>query len=322
MGLVSIIVPCYNQVHFLKECLESIRVQTFRDWECIVVDDVSTEGNPSEIVKAMNDDRMSCVRHDKNKGLAASRNTGIKLSTTKFIATIDSDDTITPDFIDMLLNPLLKDASYDCAFGDIQLFGQMQGLVKNSLKEYAFITRHQWIPGAGVIMRKILWKKVGGYSESEILRAGNEDWEFWLSAVEKGLKVIHVPKPMYCYRKYTNSMSDQLRSEDYKTRELMYARHKELFDRTNASRYFLYCGYKNSAFALKMEGNYNKSLKLYLESLTRTENYYDSISIIYEALTPRFVYKIFYYMKSMIKIIICYKKELNIKIYRSRIFFI
>lgn len=52
MCLVSIIVPCYNQAHFLKECLESIQVQTFRDWKCIVVDDASAEGLRVDLVEA------------------------------------------------------------------------------------------------------------------------------------------------------------------------------------------------------------------------------------------------------------------------------
>lgn len=301
MPIVYIIVPCYNQAHFLQECIESIRAQTFSDWKCIVVDDASTEGSPSEIVKTINDDRVWCVRHDQNKGLAASRNTGFKLSESEFVVTVDSDDMLSPDFLKTLLGHLSGGWDYDCAFGDIQLFGKMCGVLKSCIREDGHMVSQQWIPGAGVIMRRKLWEKVGGYCENEVLRAGNEDWDFWLSAIERGIKVIHIPEPLYHYRKHLNSMSCQLRTEDYKTRELMYSRHKEIFDKNRTSKYFLFCGYRNSAFAHKMYGEYSKSFYLYIKTLLHSDKIIDSMAVILESIVPRFMYIGYRRMKAQIK---------------------
>ena len=88
---VSVIIPVYNTSKYLKECLESVINQTYKNLEIIVVDDYSTD-NSIDIINSFNDSRIKLVCLDKNYGVAIARNRGIDLSTGDFICFLDSDD--------------------------------------------------------------------------------------------------------------------------------------------------------------------------------------------------------------------------------------
>lgn len=94
----SVIVPIYNVENYIEQCIRSIQSQTFTDFEIICVDDRGQD-NSYEIVKrlAKDDRRISIVRHNKNKGLGAARNTALKAATGRYIVCVDSDDWILPN---------------------------------------------------------------------------------------------------------------------------------------------------------------------------------------------------------------------------------
>lgn len=89
--LVSVVVPTYNRAHLIKKSIDSILKQTYQDFEIIVVDDGSTD-NTNEVIKSITDERIKYIKHEKNKGQSAARNTGIKAATAEWIALLDSDD--------------------------------------------------------------------------------------------------------------------------------------------------------------------------------------------------------------------------------------
>ena len=90
---VSVIIPTYNRAHLISRAIKSVLNQTYQDFEVIVVDDGSTD-NTEEVIKEFQkkDERIKYVRHEKNKGGSAARNTGIKAAKGKYIAFLDSDD--------------------------------------------------------------------------------------------------------------------------------------------------------------------------------------------------------------------------------------
>jgi Glycosyl transferase family 2 len=94
--LVSVIVPCYNGAHEIEQAIASVQAQTFQDWELVVVDDGSSD-NLSEVLSRYADDgRIRLVRHAKNRGGPAARNTGIAAALGRFVAFLDSDDLWLP----------------------------------------------------------------------------------------------------------------------------------------------------------------------------------------------------------------------------------
>lgn len=95
---ISIIVPVYKTERFLSACISSILAQTFTDFELILVDDGSPDSCPALCDAAAAKDSRIRVIHQKNRGLSGARNAGLDAAEGEWIAFVDSDDIITPDF--------------------------------------------------------------------------------------------------------------------------------------------------------------------------------------------------------------------------------
>ena len=95
---VSIIIPGYNQADFLDETIQSVLKQTYPNIEVVIVNDASPD-NTDEVVRQFNDPRIKYIVHEKNSGLATTRNTGIRNSTGEIIALLDGDDIFHPEKI-------------------------------------------------------------------------------------------------------------------------------------------------------------------------------------------------------------------------------
>ena len=104
-GLVSIVVPVCNVAEYVGECLESLRVQTYRNIEVIVVDDGSSDDSGVICDAVGATDARFKVVHQVNAGLSAARNAGIEMAKGEWIAFVDSDDTVSPYFVEALLAP-------------------------------------------------------------------------------------------------------------------------------------------------------------------------------------------------------------------------
>lgn len=248
---VSILIPCFNHAPYLGDTLKSLISQSFADWEAIVVDDASTAGDPAAVAADLADPRIRVVRHGRNRGPAAAKNTGYRLARGELLLPLDADDLLHPEFLATCVALLKARPETDCVFADLELFGAETGVWRYGVKDARALTTCQWLPGAGALMRRTVWERAGGYWEERELCPGNEDWDFWLSAMEKGLSPAHIPEPLYRYRRHSGdvSLSVSLRHDDYRTRVFIYGRHRELFDRFGTGPSFLEAGYLTSARA-------------------------------------------------------------------------
>ena len=100
--LISIIVPTYNVEKYIRTCIESILAQTYRNIEVIIVNDGSTDQSLAVISDLICSHHNIKVINQKNQGLSVARNTGIDAATGKYIAFVDADDKIKPDFVSSL----------------------------------------------------------------------------------------------------------------------------------------------------------------------------------------------------------------------------
>lgn len=114
-NLVSIIIPAYNLEKHLFKCLNSVISQTYKNLEIIIVNDGSTDKTKDVIDDFLKKDSRILAVHQKNQGLSASRNNGIKISTGDFISLIDGDDAIAPNFIEDLLKHITASNDIDIA---------------------------------------------------------------------------------------------------------------------------------------------------------------------------------------------------------------
>jgi glycosyltransferase involved in cell wall biosynthesis len=98
MPVFSIIVPVFNTENYIRECIESVSAQTFSDYECILINDGSTDGSPAICVEYAVSDKRFMVIHQENMGLSASRNNGVLMAHGEFIIFLDSDDVFFNDY--------------------------------------------------------------------------------------------------------------------------------------------------------------------------------------------------------------------------------
>ncbi|MBR6126617.1 glycosyltransferase family 2 protein [bacterium] len=100
---ISIIVPVYNVEKYIAQCIESILNQIFKDFEVLCIDDCGTDNSVKIIEEyAKKDRRIKIIKHEFNKGLGTARNTGVEHSKGKYIACVDSDDWILPDYLKLM----------------------------------------------------------------------------------------------------------------------------------------------------------------------------------------------------------------------------
>lgn len=97
--LITIIIPVYNAEHYLGACLDSLRAQTFEDWEAICVDDGSTDGCPGILDEYVRRDSRIIVVHKKNGGPSSARNTAMPMAHGEWIGFLDSDDVLESDWL-------------------------------------------------------------------------------------------------------------------------------------------------------------------------------------------------------------------------------
>ncbi len=114
--LVSVIMPCYNSAAYIAKTLNSVIAQTYSNWECIVVDDCSTD-NSVEIIENIsnNDERIRLYKNDSNRGAAYSRNKALSVANGKWIAFLDSDDLWMPDKLEKQI-AFMEDNGYKYSY--------------------------------------------------------------------------------------------------------------------------------------------------------------------------------------------------------------
>ncbi|KRM84214.1 hypothetical protein FC35_GL000469 [Limosilactobacillus coleohominis DSM 14060] len=109
--LISVIIPVYNVRNYLNKCLESVLQQTYKNLEIILVDDGSTDGSENIVEEYSQKDSRIKVIHQVNGGLSRARNTGLDVMKGSYVTFVDSDDYITPDYVEYLFN-LIKQTDF------------------------------------------------------------------------------------------------------------------------------------------------------------------------------------------------------------------
>jgi len=226
MVLVSVVIPCYNQGHFIVEALNSIWAQTFTDVETVIVNDGSTDGKTDEVLARLDRGSVSVIRTE-NRGLAAARNTGIEAAGGKYILPLDADDTIEPTYIEKAVAALEADTETGIVYCRASLFGAVE--TEWDLPEYSLERMLlDNIIFCSALFRRDDWLAVGGYDEEMIY--GWEDYSFWLSLIERGRKVYCIPERLFNYRVASDSMvRSREKWQKIKMFKRIYLRHQKLF---------------------------------------------------------------------------------------------
>jgi len=204
---ISVIVPCYNHAHYLPEAVKSIVNQTYQNWECIIVNDRSSD-NTAEVAKQLiakyPDRNIRFIDKPYNSGLADTRNIGIEAATSEWILPLDSDDMFERTFMQKAVD-IIQQQEVDIVFANMQKFGAEHGEWIPSEYSKQRIKLEDTMPYAS-LYRKELWRKAGGYNKLIGTISQPEDWNFWISCSKYNPVVVRIPEKLFLYRVNYDSM--------------------------------------------------------------------------------------------------------------------
>lgn len=224
---ISVIIPSYKYAHYLKECVESVRRQTYPVHEIIVVSD----GSPDNTVEVCKELGVRCIEKE-NGGLSSARNAGIREATGTHITCLDADDKLVPGAIEEHVRLLTNDKSIaQCALME---FGERHVInvppVKTSLQQ---VMQANTVYCNALFPRKA-WEDVGGFDESDIMRLGYEDWECWIRMLAAGYHVNTSEFIALRYRVHEGQMTQATSHPNrQKLYKYIYDKHKDLYEKHN-----------------------------------------------------------------------------------------
>lgn len=209
---VDIIIPAYNQGHYLKASVESALRQTWSNLEVIIVDDGSTD-NTATVAQSFADERVTYI-YQENAGLSAARNTGINHATGDYISFLDSDDLFFPNKISLLLNQFEEQPELGFCAGTAVLIDDVGEPIGKTYGLGMPKKPAEWLLGNRIHVGSVLVKRewinqVGLFDET--LRAC-EDWDMWVRLSVAGCQMGWIPDEVSKYRVHGEQMTrDTLR---------------------------------------------------------------------------------------------------------------
>lgn len=204
----SIIIPCYNQAHFLSDCLESLFCQEYKNWEAIIVNDGSTDNTKQTVIEFSKIDSRIKLVDKENGGLSSARNKGIQEANGDYFIFLDADD--------LLLNNCLKkyaeilqekiefiQSGYLCFVDNINNVFYKRKKIKSYDDFNQTILYANIGPVNGFVVSKKLIEKVGLFNEE---LTSCEDWDYWIRCSKAGFSPHIVNEVFAAYRYVPGSM--------------------------------------------------------------------------------------------------------------------
>ena len=199
MPRVSIIMAAYNAAGVIGNAFESLRRQTYNDWECIICDDASTDDTWA-IIQDLAKNHTNCrvLKNEKNLGPASSRNRCVEIAQGEYLAIQDADDLSSPERLE-------KQVEYLDRYSEVIAVGSYAALLRSDgtwwgvIKPPLLPKKEDWIRGpqiihASVLLRKADFFALGGYTDG--MRFA-EDYDLWIRCVAKGNRIAMIPEILY-----------------------------------------------------------------------------------------------------------------------------
>lgn len=209
---LTVLMPVYNAASFLREAIESILQQAFRDFEFLIIDDGSTDESIA-IVQSYNDPRIRFIRNETNVGIAATLNRGIELAACELIARMDADDISYPTRLQKQYDYMMRDAT--CAL--LSTWCRVVTAAGKHVRQerytsrffYYNLTFECWIYHPTVMFRKKAVKEVGMYSMPY-----SEDYDLFWKLAQK-FRMANLSEILLDYRLSPTSLNTVLRKKEY-----------------------------------------------------------------------------------------------------------
>ncbi len=225
---VSIVIPVYNAGRFLWACVNSVRNQTFTDWEAILVDDGSTDKSVGICDKVVHDEPRFSVIHKENGGVSSARNAGIEAARGRYLVFLDADDLLAPTFLEKMIGAAetygtdLVICSYERFRGDWTqkyVFTRFSLVLMKERTQFLAVYTDSRTNLFGVS----IWAKL---YRMEYIRAGNlrfdpeityeEDCDFNVRYLESVNSVAAIGDILYRYRQSDDTLSKAYRKDTFR----------------------------------------------------------------------------------------------------------
>lgn len=202
--------PTYNVALYVKEAIESVLHQTYRDFELLIIDDCSID-NTVDVVRSIDDPRIHLVQNEKNVGLAENLNRGLSHITTEYVARMDGDDIAEPFWLEKEVAVLDANPEIGICSGGFERFGTTKSLVR-------FPERHEdsmanMLFECSVIVptfRMSLYRDHGLRYSTEAFPA--EDYRFWAECL-RITKIYNIQETLFHYRMHPTQICTARREE-------------------------------------------------------------------------------------------------------------
>lgn len=214
--ILSVVIPCYNQGHYVQEALDSLKTLDKETTEIIIINDGSTDQATNTILRSKQAEGYNVV-FQENKGLGGARNAGIQMAKGKYILPLDADNKIFARYAEAGIS--MMDAHPDVAvvYGNAQYFGEQNGILKPGAFNLQRLMCGNYIDACAVI-RKSAIEAAGFYDNMKIM--GLEDWDLWLRIAFKGYKFEYVNETLFQYRVSGTSMMRTLNADIARQNEI------------------------------------------------------------------------------------------------------
>ncbi|HZX58686.1 MAG TPA: glycosyltransferase family 2 protein, partial [Mucilaginibacter sp.] len=194
---VSVIIPCYNDGQYLKNAVASVVNIKSPGIELIIVNDGSSDPETLLLLDSYTAEGLKVLSHE-NRGLAYTRNRGIREAVGEYVLPLDADNIIKPGYIEKGIE-LLDSQPFDIVYAKPFFLGE--DLPERKFEPHDFIGQDLFWGNyidACAIYRKAVWEAIGGYDE-KMPYQGYEDWEFWVNSYLSGYRFKYIEDELYGY---------------------------------------------------------------------------------------------------------------------------
>ncbi len=240
---ISVVVPCYNYGGFLCETIDSILAQTYSDYEIVIADDGSDDGETPQIIarEAKKDKRIRVLTHSKNKGSSATYNTAIEAAKGAYILPVDADDIIAPTFLEKAMT-LLEKENADLVYTHYKCFGDRTHtcyMLKDGEKVKKKLPFKNCFSTTS-LFKKSDWKVFKGFNPN---MESLEDWDFWIHFAEHDKKLVLLDEVLFHYRTHKESLFNRTKTPKDELFKRIKCNHPEAYRLNNYYFTFNYLRY-------------------------------------------------------------------------------
>jgi glycosyltransferase involved in cell wall biosynthesis len=202
---VSVIVPCYNLGAYLDEAIDSVFAQTFQDFEIVIVNDGSTDPDTNRLLADYRRPRTRVVQSE-HRGLAAARNLAIQHARGRYLCALDADDKLAPTFLERTTRRLDGEEGLTFVSCWLKTFGAEDWVWKQDRCDLPTLLGECTV-ATPALVRAAAVRAAGGYDTCMPVQ-GYEDWDLWITLVERGGRGAIIPEVLFHYRRRPGSMSE------------------------------------------------------------------------------------------------------------------